>query len=62
LGIDTRGSIVRSDEDHLVVTLGVEDIIVVHTPGATLVAKKQDEERIREVVKEIEARGWNDVL
>jgi mannose-1-phosphate guanylyltransferase len=62
LGIDTRDSIVRSDEDHLVVTLGVEGLIVVHTPGATLVANRQDEERIREVVKEIEARKWEDVL
>jgi mannose-1-phosphate guanylyltransferase len=62
LGIDTRDSIVRSGEDHLVVTLGVEGLIVVHTASATLVAKKQDEERIREVVKEIEARGWEDVL
>jgi POT family proton-dependent oligopeptide transporter len=35
LGLDTRNSIVRSDEDHLVVTLGVEDLIVVHTPTAS---------------------------
>jgi mannose-1-phosphate guanylyltransferase len=62
LGLDTRNSIVRSDEDHLVVTLGVEDLIVVHTPTATLVAKKQDEERIREVVKELESLGSQDVL
>lgn len=62
LGIETRDSIVRTDKDHLVVTLGVDDLIVVHTPEATLVAKKQDEERIREVVRELEARNWLDVL
>ena len=40
LGIDTSGSIVRGPQDHLIVTLGVKDCIVVHTPDATLVADK----------------------
>ena len=57
LGIRTRDSIVRTDDQHLVVTLGLKDCIVVHTPDATLVANKHDEEAIREVVKELEARG-----
>jgi len=62
LGIDTTGSIVRTSDDHVVVTLGVRDLIVVHTPQATLVARKQDEERIREVVQELQVRQWDDVL
>ena len=57
VGLDTKGTIVRSTGDHLVVTLGVNDLIVVHTPGATLVANKHDEEAIRQVVKQIEAAG-----
>ena len=57
VGLDTQGTIVRSTGDHLVVTLGVNDLIVVHTPGATLVANKHDEEAIRQVVKQIEAAG-----
>jgi mannose-1-phosphate guanylyltransferase len=62
LGLDTTGSIVRTDHEHLVVTLGLKDAIVVHTPNATLVARKQDEEQIREVVKELESRGWTEYL
>jgi mannose-1-phosphate guanylyltransferase len=58
LGIRTSGSIVRTTGDHLVATLGVSDLIVVHTPDATLVASKHDEEAIRELVKELEKRGW----
>lgn len=58
LGIRTHDTIVRTTDDHLVVTLGLKDAIVVHTPDATLVANKHDEEAIREVVKELEARGW----
>ena len=62
LGLDTSGSIVRTSEDHLVVTLGLEDCIVVHTPDATLVANKHSEEQIREVVKKLEQLGWDEHL
>lgn len=62
LGIDTRGSIVRSHGDHLIVTVGAEDMIVVHTPDATLVASKRDEEKIRQVVEELKRRGWSGYL
>lgn len=62
LGINTTGSIVRSTDDHLVVALGLHNMIVVHTPDVTLVANKQDEESIRHIVAELEQRGWTDVL
>jgi mannose-1-phosphate guanylyltransferase len=62
LGIDTKGSIVRTSDDHLVVTLGLKDCIVVHTPDATLVANKHDEESIRQLVKMIDERGWQQYL
>lgn len=62
LGIRSTGCIVRSSDDHLVVTLGMKDAIVVHTPDATLVADKQQEEAIREVVKALEQRSWQEYL
>ncbi len=62
LGIDTRDSIVRGESDHLIVTVGLEDCLVVHTADATLVARKQDEERIREVVKRLEELSWDEFL
>ena len=37
-------------------------MIVVHTPNATLVANKHDEEKIRQIVKDLEARGWTEYL
>ena len=49
-------------DDHLVVTLGMQDCIVVHTPDATLVARKSDEESIRKVVNLIEQKGWEEYL
>jgi mannose-1-phosphate guanylyltransferase len=62
LGVNTRGSIVRTDDEHLVVTLGMEDCIVVHTPDATLVARKQDEESVRKVVEMLKEKGWTEFL
>lgn len=65
LGIKTSGTIVFADErakDHLIVTVGAEDLIIVHTPDATLVARRQDEESLRQVVKELEKRGWRENL
>src|SRR4029078_10462518 len=62
VGIRTSGSVIRSTTDHLVVTLGLNDAIVVHTPDATLVADKHEEEAIREVVKALEERGWKEYL
>jgi mannose-1-phosphate guanylyltransferase len=61
-GVATTGTIVRTDDEHLVVTLGIEDCIVVHTPKATLVANKHDEESIRKLIKLIEERGWHEYL
>jgi mannose-1-phosphate guanylyltransferase len=62
IGIDTRGTIVRTDDEHLVVTIGLEDCIVVHTSDATLVARKQDEEKVREVARQLAERGWRELL
>jgi mannose-1-phosphate guanylyltransferase len=62
LGIDTSGCIIRGDDDHLIVTLGMKDTIVVHTADATLVANKHDEEAIRQLVKRLEELGWREYL
>ena len=62
LGIDTKGSIIRTDDNHLVATVGVSDLIIVHTPDATLVANRRDEESIRRIVKLLEEHGWTGYL
>ena len=62
LDIDSRRTIVHTDADHLVVTMGLEDMLVVHTPDATLVAHRRCEESVRKVVAELETRGWTEYL
>jgi mannose-1-phosphate guanylyltransferase len=62
LGIDTQGTIVRSTDDHLIVTVGLRDAIVVHTPDATLIARRSQEEAVRRVVALLAERGWAEYL
>ena len=62
LGIRSSGCVVRTTPNHLVATLGLKDVLVVHTPAATLVADKHDEEAVREIVKKLESLGWADYL
>ncbi len=58
LAVRTSNSIIRSTDDHLIATIGVQNLIVVHTPDATLVVNQDDEEAVREIVKLIEQNGW----
>ncbi len=62
LGLESHGNIIRSEGQHLIVTLGIQDCIVVHTANGTLVASKEHEEKIRDVVKQMEQPGWEEYL
>lgn len=62
IGIETEDSLIRTENGHLIVTIGMKDCIVVHTPNATLVADKSKEQSIKQVVAELERRGLNQYL
>lgn len=50
--LDSQDNIVVSEQNgHRVVCIGVSDLIVVTTPNATLVCRKADAERIKQVVE-----------
>jgi mannose-1-phosphate guanylyltransferase len=56
-GVDSSGCIVSTTGDHLVATIGLSDCVIVHTPDATLVARRDDEEGIRKLVQLLRERG-----
>lgn len=63
VGIDTRNCTIRDTTgEHLIGTLGVEDLIVVHTPDATLVARKGDENAVKKLIDLIRERGYERYL
>jgi mannose-1-phosphate guanylyltransferase len=48
--LDTRGTLVASnDPDHLIATIGCADLIIIHTPRATLVCRADQAEAIKEL-------------
>lgn len=62
VSVESTGCIVRTSPDHLVTAIGVEGLIIVHTPDATLVANKNDENAIRKLVDLIAERGYGNYL
>ena len=45
--------------DGIVVAIGVENLIIVHTPDATLVARRDDAQGIKRIFDELEKRGFD---
>lgn len=55
---DTHGAIVyASDREDVVVTIGLEDIVIVRDGNVTLVANKQRTQEIKQVLKQLQADG-----
>lgn len=60
---DTTGCIIRcTDPKHLVAVVGVENLLIVVTPDATLVADKRREESLRKITQWLAERGWTEYL
>ena len=60
--VDTKGCIIRTSDQHLVATIGLKDLIIVHTPTATLVAEKRDEGSLKKLIAELEKRQLTEYL
>jgi len=53
-GIDTSGSIIITEGKHLLATLGLKDLIVVHTKDATLVCHKNQAQKVKKLTEILE--------
>lgn len=62
VAVNSRGCIVRTTPDHLVTAIGLDDVIIVHTSTATLVAKKDDENAIRQLIEAMHQQGYDAFL
>ena len=60
--IDGSGNVVVSDDGTLITTVGVSDLVVVKSGGAILVVRKDQAQRVREVVEALSARGLSRYL
>jgi mannose-1-phosphate guanylyltransferase / mannose-6-phosphate isomerase len=57
LSIDSRNSLLRSHDRHLLATVGIDDLIVVTTPDATLVAHRDAAQDVKKIVEQLKASG-----
>ncbi|WP_430391396.1 mannose-1-phosphate guanylyltransferase/mannose-6-phosphate isomerase [Dyella sp. 20L07] len=57
IAVDTSNSLLRSHDRHLLATVGVDNLIVVTTPDATLVAHRDAAQDVKRVVDELKAAG-----
>ncbi len=57
VNLESKDSIVISNENHLIGTIGVEDTIIVHTDDATLVCRKKDAQKVKKLLSLMEKKG-----
>lgn len=60
--VDTRNSLVRASERRMVATVGVDDVVIIDTADATLVARKDRVQDVKEVVDRLKASGRSEHL
>jgi len=60
VGLDTSDSLVYVNQEHrLIVTIGVEDLVVVDTGDVLLVCRKDQAQKVRQVVNQLREDGQN---
>ncbi|GAB2502973.1 mannose-1-phosphate guanylyltransferase/mannose-6-phosphate isomerase [Lysobacter humi (ex Lee et al. 2017)] len=62
ISVDTRGSLVRASERRMIATLGVEDLVIIDTADATLVARKDRVQDVKRLVDRLKADGRTEHL
>jgi mannose-1-phosphate guanylyltransferase len=58
LAVETRGSIIVADDGGLIATLGVDDLVIVQSGGATLVARKDRLDQLKALVEGLGPAGF----
>jgi mannose-1-phosphate guanylyltransferase len=63
LGLDTRDTLVISDQPgRLIVTIGIADLVIVDTGDALLVTRRDQSQRVKEIVQKLKDSGQSDRL
>ena len=60
--VDTEHCIIRNHTNHIIAGIGLRDLVIVHTPDATLIARRDDETGLRELIQQLRETGHDGVL
>jgi mannose-1-phosphate guanylyltransferase len=53
VNLGSSGNVLVSEGDHLIATIGVEDLVIVHSQDATLICSKRDAQGLKELVNKV---------
>lgn len=56
-GVNTRNCVIVSDPNHLIGTLGVNDLVIIQNGNATLITTRKGEADVKKLVDQIKAAG-----
>ncbi len=62
LAVDTSNSIIISDDGGLIATLGLDDVVIVQSGGATLVARRDQLDKLKALVEGLDKAGHASLL
>lgn len=60
--LGSRGNIVVSESKHLIATIGVDDLVIVHSPDATLICTRRDAASVKELLDNVRERFAEEYL
>ncbi len=52
--VNSSDCVIRSSENHVIAILGMENCVIVQTPDATLIARRGDDEAIRQIIQSLQ--------
>lgn len=62
VGLDTQQTLVYSDSDRLIATVGLDNFLVIDTGDALMIAPRDRAQDIKKIVDELKQRGRTDLL
>jgi mannose-1-phosphate guanylyltransferase len=62
VNVDSSGNLVYSYSGKLMATIGIKDSIIVETEDAVLVCPKNRSQEVKQIVEELEKKGWEKYL
>jgi len=63
ISVDTKGSLIYGGKNKLIATIGLEDIVIIETADALLVARKNRSQDVKKIVEQLtQNRDWQQLL
>ena len=62
LDLDSENTMILADGERLIATIGLEDMIVIDTPDALLITRKDQSQRVKEIVQHLKDRDRDEML